>query len=628
MSSFLISRLNKFLLVGLLLASLGLQAQDYMFPIRPGEQNYLSGTMGELRSTHFHAAIDIKTSGISGLPVFAAFDGFVNRIKISTGGYGNALYMAHPNGYYTVYAHLQEFDPEIQDWVRQQQYKKQSFEIELFPERDQFSYKRGEIIGKSGNTGSSLGPHLHFEIRDQNQHVLDPLKFGFQEIKDNLPPVLSKIAFKTLDIDARVNGQFGTFVFDPVLKGNTYELPETISLKGKIGVAIYAYDRLNGVPNKNGIPCIDMKLDDQTVFQQNIENLSFGEMRNIMVHMDYPLWQATGNKFNKLYVDDGNSLAFLNNHPPTVLNIQDTLPHNLSITLTDSYQNVRQFKMEIGPASKDVHDEKITQYHDYQGFELTQNVLEYRIPADSLTRTTKVYTNRMTYEQIPAYSTADFAYYLWDLRNGLPDSIDICDGMLKPNFQIQINPGEQVNYFHNDFQIETTRRDLFDTLYLRFQKSMEEDREIFHFQNEVDPFKSWFKLTLKPDKSYNPEKSHVYTISNRGDLGFVGGEWQGQSITFGARDLVKFTVATDTIAPTVKPLTVSKNTLRFSISDERSGVKSFDAYVNDQWVLMNYDYKRNLIWSEKLNENIPFAGEVMLKVSDNAGNETIYSTKI
>ena len=154
---------------------LNAQSSDnyYLFPIRPGEQNYLAGTMGELRSSHFHAGIDIKTGGQSGWPVYAAADGYINRIRISNGGYGHALYIAHTNGTSTVYGHLSKFNDDIAAYVLDEQYEQQSFTLQLFPNKEQFKVKKGDIIAYSGNTGSSTGPHLHFEIWHNNL-IIDP----------------------------------------------------------------------------------------------------------------------------------------------------------------------------------------------------------------------------------------------------------------------------------------------------------------------------------------------------------------------------------------------------------------------------------------------------------------------
>jgi len=222
-------RLSRLLLLPLLFITVSTFAQYskiekgyYQFPIQPERTNYLAGNMGELRASHFHAGLDIKTNGVEGLNVYAAAEGYVSRIAVSTGGYGNAVYVVHPNGTTTVYAHLQRFNKELAKYVLESQYKQKSFTVNLFPDRGRFKLKKGEVLGYSGNSGSSTGPHLHFEIRDANQEVLDPLRIGFTEIKDKIAPIAERIALKTMNINSRVNGQFGRFEFNLEKRGNEY----------------------------------------------------------------------------------------------------------------------------------------------------------------------------------------------------------------------------------------------------------------------------------------------------------------------------------------------------------------------------------------------------------------------
>ena len=142
---------------------------------------YLAANFGEIRSDHFHSGIDIKTLSRSGEIIRSAADGYVSRIVVSPVGFGKALYINHPNGYTTVYGHLSKFTPEIESWVKTRQYSSRSFDQNLFPEESRFPVSKGDLIGYSGNTGSSTGPHLHFEVRDsRNQHPNDPLLFDFQ----------------------------------------------------------------------------------------------------------------------------------------------------------------------------------------------------------------------------------------------------------------------------------------------------------------------------------------------------------------------------------------------------------------------------------------------------------------
>ena len=158
----------------------------------------LSGNFGELRSNHFHSGLDIKTQQREGLPVYAPADGYVKRIKVSHYGYGKALYLQHPNGYSSVYAHLQSYAGPIQQYVKEHQYNKESFEIELFPESDVLPVKKGQIIAYSGNSGSSGGPHLHFEIRDGASRPMNPMLFGIEipdEEAENITTISSAIKY-------------------------------------------------------------------------------------------------------------------------------------------------------------------------------------------------------------------------------------------------------------------------------------------------------------------------------------------------------------------------------------------------------------------------------------------------
>ena len=163
--------------------------EDVNFRSPIGIPLLLSGNFAELRSNHFHAGLDIKTQGRQGLEVKASAKGFISRIKIQHYGYGKALYVQHPNGYTTVYGHLKKLAPKIEEYLKERQYNKESYEIELFPEAGELSVEQGEVIAYSGNTGGSGGPHLHFEIRDGSQRPMNPEMFGI-EIQYTRDPIV------------------------------------------------------------------------------------------------------------------------------------------------------------------------------------------------------------------------------------------------------------------------------------------------------------------------------------------------------------------------------------------------------------------------------------------------------
>ena len=264
-------------------------------------------------------------------------------------------------------------------------------------------------------------------------------------------------------------------------------------------------------------------------------------------------------------------------------------------------------------------------------FNVTDNVLElFREYSDSTINHLTVYANRFSYELTPSYVSKDGAYYLWDLRDGLPDSIDYCGRVEVLDFKTVIPSGSEFTYYGEEMNLEFGNKTLFDTLYLRskWEIDLDNNREVFKFFHRSVPIRRNIKVTLKPALDYNQEKSAVYALGYKNKLGYYGGEWDNDEITFYTRDLQDFTLATDTIPPSIKLLKANKDDLRFIIDDEMSGIASYNAYINGDWVLMNYESKRSLIWSEKLDENIPFSGELILTVEDNAGNESIYNSKI
>jgi murein DD-endopeptidase MepM/ murein hydrolase activator NlpD len=166
----------------------------------------LAGNFGELRPNHFHAGIDIKTNNREGMPVHAAAEGFVSRIKISSFGYGKVIYVTHPNGFVTVYGHLRSFNDTIGTYIKRQQYAQKTFEIEVFPKSTEFPVKKGEVIAFSGNTGNSGGPHIHFEIRDEkSEKAINPLLFGLP-VTDNKKPQVTRVKIYPGDADGLING--------------------------------------------------------------------------------------------------------------------------------------------------------------------------------------------------------------------------------------------------------------------------------------------------------------------------------------------------------------------------------------------------------------------------------------
>ncbi|MDY0781525.1 M23 family metallopeptidase [Tenacibaculum sp. IB213877] len=270
----------------------------------------LAGTFGELRSNHFHSGVDIKTLGKEGLPIYAPADGYISRIKVAQYGFGKALYIKHPNGYTTVYAHLQKFAPHIQQYVKNVQYQKESYYTgNLFPDASKFPIKKGEIIGYTGDTGSSGGPHLHYEIRDSStDHIINPLLFGLNAEDTKAPTIKSLMAFP-LNEDSRINQSANKTVINFKNMGNGTYLAESTNASGLIGLGIRAYDQLNKAPNKNGLYSLEMKVNGERVYYHDVETFSFAESKYINLLIDYEHYANYKKRIQKTYKVKGNKLS-------------------------------------------------------------------------------------------------------------------------------------------------------------------------------------------------------------------------------------------------------------------------------------------------------------------------------
>lgn len=619
--------------------SIKLETNYYTFPVNPGKRSYLSGNFCELRKSHLHAGLDIKIGGVVGAPVHAAAEGYVSRIKVSWGGYGNALYVQHPNGTTTVYAHLHEFNDEIAEYVKDAQYRNKSFSIDLFPEKGELGVKRGEVIAKAGNSGSSGGPHLHFEIRDAHQQPMDPLHFRFDEIVDNVPPYIKKVALTTLDKDSRINGQYGRFEFTVRANGNQYEVDESVEVYGTIGMEVAAFDKADGVRNIYGVSKTELSLDGQPHFQYEMDKFAFHHSKNIHAHANYEERYRQDRTFYKLYVDEGNTLpVYKTGDNKGKIIIRDNNIHTASVKLYDSYGNQSRLKLNLKGKEQNESVLKVRYFskpYNDKNYYIRGNVLQLFVPAaqgpENLYEQRKAgfYANRRLFEEAPAYVVNDVEVYLWDLRKGIPDSVSINKKKQNLGIKMRVPSQNSFSFYQPEMDIFFPKYALFDTLYIKTYYEIEADREVFTIHEDNVPLKKGINVKLKPKIIPGSKKKiAVYALTSTGNLSYRGGSWEGDMISFNTSNFGDFVLAADTIAPVVTPLNIGSSSLKFKIDDVLSGVNSFDVYVDGKWVLMHYDYKRQLIWSERLNKSVPLKGDVRLVVTDNVGNETVYTTKI
>ncbi|MHA4843362.1 M23 family metallopeptidase [Flavitalea antarctica] len=308
----------------------------------------LSGNFGELRPNHYHMGLDLKTMARENLPVHAAADGYVSRIKIESAGFGRAIYINHPNGYTTLYAHLNNFNPQLESWLKEQQYKQESWSTLLELKPDQFPVKKGDFIAYSGNTGGSQAPHVHFEIRRTETDVnVNPMLFGFP-IADNTRPSILRLGI--YDRTKSVYEQSPKLV--PVKAtggGNFVTTPGLVTVTSPmVSFALTTFDTQSGSSNLNGIYEGLLYVDGTAVIDFRMDNISYNDTRYLNAHIDYRLKSNGGawlQHFSELpgYV---NSI-YKQFNGDGVLDLSDGAVHEIRIGVKDAYNNQSELKYKI-----------------------------------------------------------------------------------------------------------------------------------------------------------------------------------------------------------------------------------------------------------------------------------------
>ncbi len=520
----------------------------------------LSGTFGELRSNHFHSGIDIKTQKRQGLPIYAIQDGTVTRIKVSLWGYGKALYVAHPNGFTSVYAHLKKFSPEIEAYIKKAQYNKKSYEIEVFPDYGELEVKKEDIIAYSGNTGGSSGPHLHFEIRNSvTEKPTNPLLYGY-EVRDATNPTLIGLFGYPLSKDAQVNESNKKVQLNFTKQKDGSFIADKVTAAGTIGFGFNGFDRQDLAANKNGVYAVKQTVNGKIYSEYDFETFSFGETRYINTLIDYPHFGNFRQRIQKCFKDASNKLGiykslYLDGKIPIV----EGLSYNVELLISDIKGN--NIKVIIPVEGKKaplriIKEEKQTDYF-----------IKANKPNSFDLDAAKVYFPESTFYE-------DF--YI-DLKKG-KDTISIHN---------------QTVAAHRNFTIT------FDVS----KYSKEEQKQLF---------------IARLDKNLEPRHYRTYKRNNT---------FSARSRTFG-----NFTLAKDTIAPKVKPRNFKEKQwlsnyryLSLEISDDLSGIKTYSATLNGEWILMEYEPKTKTI-TYNFDDKIAGKTQCDLKVlvTDNVGNSTTF----
>jgi hypothetical protein len=320
----------------------GLNYFSYPLSIKPK----LNANFGEMRNNHFHMGLDLSTEGRENLPILAPADGYLARIKIETGGFGRALYINHPNGTTTLYAHMNRFIPAAELFLKAKQYEQQTWKIDVNLPPDLIPLKKGQLIGYSGNTGASQGPHVHFEIRDtKTENCLNPLLYRFP-LQDVTPPDVYRLVF--YDRDKSIFEQ-SPVPFSLVRMGNEFKPLGMVELPfDRAFIAIQATDRMTGIPNPNGFFSASLLKHGEMISSFEMDNIGYDKTRYLNGHIDYPTRAKGGGYYQMLFPPKGYAVDMYKPSDADIDHIRvSSAPEVYSIKVTDAYGNSSYVEFKV-----------------------------------------------------------------------------------------------------------------------------------------------------------------------------------------------------------------------------------------------------------------------------------------
>ena len=548
----------------------------------------LSGNFGELRSNHFHGGLDFKTQGVVGKPLLAIADGYISKVTVTPGGYGNALYIVHDNGYTSVHGHLDRFLPEIAQLVSEKQYQEQSFVVTLEFGPEEYRVKQGDIVAYAGNTGYSFGPHLHMEIRttDTNEPI-DPLPFYKDKIVDNIAPRAThimvygaqdrgKVTFtgdtkEVKEVDgkiifkARASEQESSSLellqqAQPRLNhvNSQLSIVNCIYAWGRIGTAISANDYMNGTTNNYGVRYVRLYVDDRLVSHSDVNQFSFDEDLLINSWTDYHVQRTTGRWYMRSTIAENNELRMLH-------------------------------------------------ADDERGWVMIDEERDYHF----------------RYELEDLYgNTSTYRFVVRGRRMELPSRM--------PNYFYRMDASRANRFYGKGFELWLPEGTLFEDVELDYDVLPSDTDQAEHYQLTKTriPLRKAAEITLPvmPREGVDAKKLYVARVDGKQRV-YCGGAYKYGRITANVKELTTYTVCVDTIAPKITPIGENtwkkKGVVTFRIADGETGIRSYRGKIDGKWVLFQYSSKNARLWCDLKAEGIaPGKHEIEIEVEDMRRNKT------
>lgn len=526
-----------------------------------------AGNFGELRSTHFHSGVDFKTNGREGYRVYSSERGYVSRIVVSPRGYGNAVYITHPNGLVTVYGHLKNFNSKIAKYVRNVQYRKENWEIDEFVKSGVISVERGEKIGLSGNTGASVGPHLHYEIRDEKtEDIINP--FIFFDVKDNIRPKIFDLYVYSINnrlrfYDAEVSKYK---VYNK--SGKCWLSKDTLELNGELGFGLKVKDYVNGSWNFFGLYSIKTFVNDSLVSFYKMDRFSFANTNEINILKDMKMDVFDGDKIYKTWLPVNpklNVVKYIKNNGLILLNGKKSF-------------NIR---MEVA----DIHG--------------NTSVLAF-VVKNSNTNTSK----SLEGGSCNLYSNKLNIIGIGKARIELPKSAIFCSVGI-----------DTLRYVFNDTSLV--------------------DKLVYRFGTEYVPIDKPFLVCIKVDEPFS-EKKYIVRKQHNGKFVYVGGDLIDGELRASSKFLGDFAVAIDTIPPVIDFISKYGNSgikkyrvMKFAATDVGTGIVSYRAEINGEWVLCKYNVKKEELVCEFKQSQLKIGKEntFTITVNDACNNKSIFEKR-